>query len=180
MTQRKAKLLPFDQLLNLALRALGSRAHSTGELREKLRRRAERAEDVEAVLKKLKEVGYLDDKRFAENYASARLENEGVGKMRVLRDLRQHRVAGNTAEQVTERTYKDTNEPDLIEAFLKRKYRGKQLGTFLKEDKNLAAAFRRLRYAGFSAGASIRVLKRYAQQPEVLDALESDSTEAES
>ena len=180
MTQRKAKLLPFDQLLNLALRALGGRAHSTGELKEKLRRRAERAEDVEAVLKKLKEVGYLDDQRFAENYATARLENEGVGKMRVLRDLRQRRVAGNTAEQVTERTYKDTNEPDLIEAFLKRKYRGKQLGTFLKEDKNLAAAFRRLRYAGFSAGASIRVLKRYAQQPEVLDALESDSAEAES
>ena len=98
----------------------------------------------------------------------------------VLRDLRQRRVAGNTAEQVAERTYKDTNEPDLIEAFLKRKYRGKQLSTFLKEDKNLAAAFRRLRYAGFSAGASIRVLKRYAQQPDVLDALESDDAEAES
>ena len=67
----------------------------------------------------------------------------------------------------------------LIEAFLKRKYRGKQLGAFLREEKNLAAAFRRLRYAGFSAGASIRVLKRYAQEPEALDALESDETDAE-
>ena len=174
MTQRKGKLLPFDQLLNLALRALGGRAHSTGELREKLRRRAERAEDVDQVLKKLKQAGYLDDRRFAENFASARLENEGVGKMRVLRDLRQRRIAGNLAEQVTEGTYKDTNEGALIEAFLERKYRGKQLRVFLREDKNLAAAFRRLRYAGFSASASIRVLKRYAQQPEALDALESE------
>ena len=174
MTPRKAKLLPFDQLLNLALRALGGRAHSIGELREKLRRRAERAEDVDLALKKLKEAGYLDDQRFAENYASSRLENEGFGKMRVLRDLRQRRVAGNLAERVTERAYKDTNEVELIEAFLKRKYRGKQLGPFLAEEKNLAAAFRRLRYAGFSAGASIRVLKRYAREPEVLDALESD------
>ncbi|HUJ51270.1 MAG TPA: RecX family transcriptional regulator [Bryobacteraceae bacterium] len=180
MTQRKPKLLLFDPLLNYALRALGGRAHSSGELREKLRRRAERAEDVEAVLNKLKEAGYLDDRRFAENYASARLENEGVGKMRVLRDLRQRRVAGNLAERVTERAYQDTNEPDLIDAFLKRKYRGKQLGAFLREDKNLAAAFRRLRYAGFSAGASINALKRYAQHPEALDALESGDAEGES
>ena len=179
MTQRKRKLLPFDQLLNSALRALGGRAHSTGELREKLRRRAERAEDVEQVLSKLKQAGYLDDRRFAENYAAARLENEGLGKMRVLRDLRQRRVAGNLAEQVTEGTYKDANETGLIEAFLQRKYRGKQLNVFLREEKNLAAAFRRLRYAGFSAGASIKVLKRYAQQPESLDALESDDGTAE-
>jgi regulatory protein len=180
MTHQKPKLLPLDQLLNLALRALGGRAHSAGELKEKLRRRAERTEDVDAVLKKLKEAGYLDDRRFAENYASARLENQGLGKMRVLRDLRQRRVAGNVAEQVTDRTYKDTSEPDLIEAFLKRKYRGKQLGAFLKAEKNLAGAFRRLRYAGFSAGGSIKVLKRYAQQPEVLDALESEDAETES
>lgn len=180
MTQRKPKLLPRDELLNLALRALGGRAHSTGELRQKLLRRAEQAGDVAAVLTKLKEAGYLDDRRFAENYASARLENEGLGKMRVLRDLRQRRVAPALAEQVTQRTYKDTQEPKLIEAFLRRKYRGKQLGEFLREEKNLAAAFRRLRYAGFSAGASIRVLKGYAQQPEILDGLESEDTEAES
>ncbi|MBZ5609729.1 MAG: recombination regulator RecX [Acidobacteriia bacterium] len=179
MTLRKAKLLPSDELLNLALRALGSRAHSTGELKEKLRKRAARQEDVDAVLAKLKQAGYLDDRRFAEHYASARLENEGFGKMRVLRDLRQRRVAGNLAEQVTERAYKDTDEVRLIEDFLKRKYRGKQLGPFLAEEKNLAAAFRRLRYAGFSAGASIRVLKRYARQPEALDALESDQAESQ-
>jgi len=166
--------------MNLALRALGGRAYSIGELAEKLRRRAEHAADVDAVLKKLKEAGYLDDRRFAENFAAARLENEGLGKMRVLRDLRQRRVAGALAEKVTEQAYRDTNESDLIEQFLKRKYRGKKLGTFLREEKNLAAAFRRLRYAGFSAGASIRVLKRYAQEPEVLDALEAEDTEAES
>ena len=178
MTQHKPKVLPPDKLFSLALRALGGRAHSVGELRDKLRRRAERIEDVEAVLAKLKEAGYLDDRRYAEYYAAARLENEGLGKMRVLRDLRQRRVAGNLAEQVTEAAYQDTDETKLIEAFLARKYRGKQLRTFLKEEKNLASAFRRLRYAGFSAGASIRVLKRYAQQPDVLDALESEENEA--
>jgi len=164
--------------VNYALRLLGGRAYSTGELREKLRQRAERPESVDEVLSKLKGMGYLDDRRFAENYAAARLENEGFGKMRVLRDLRQRRVAPNLAEQVTERTFQSTDETELIEAFLKRKFRGKQLSTFLKDEKNLAAAFRRLRYAGFSAGASIRVLKRYASQAEELEGMETDEPES--
>jgi len=172
MTKRKPKLFQNEELLNYAVRALGGRAHSTGELREKLRRRAERAEDVDAVLAKLKELGYLDDKRFAESYAAARLENQGLGKMRVLRDLRQRRIAPQLAEQVAEKTYQETDETKLIEDFLKRKYSGKKLGEFLGEEKNLAGAYRRLRYAGFSAGASIRVLKRYAKQAEELEGLE--------
>jgi regulatory protein len=174
MAKRPPQPLDREKLLNVALRALGGRAHSSGELREKLRRRAQSAEDVDAVLAKLKEAGYLDDRRFAEAYAAARLQDQGLGKMRVLRDLRQRRVAPKLAEQVTEQTYEKTNETDLIEDFLRRKYRGKQLGAFFSEEKNLAAAFRRLRYAGFAAGTSIRVLKRYANQPEVLDSLESE------
>jgi regulatory protein len=174
MTKRKPKLFQETELLNYAVRALGGRAHSTGELREKLRRRAERAEDVDAVLGKLKDIGYLDDQRFAESYAASRLENQGLGKMRVLRDLRQRRVAPKLAEQVTEKTYQETNEAHLIEEFLKRKYRGKKLGEFLGEEKNLAGAYRRLRYAGFSSGASIGVLKRFAKEAEALDALESE------
>ena len=177
MAKRQPQPLDRDKLLNVALRALGGRAHSSGELREKLRRRAENNEDVDAVLAKLKESGYLNDRQFAESYAAARLQNQGLGKIRVLRDLRQRRVAPKLAEQVTERTYEKTNEADLIEEFLRRKFRGKELGAFLSEEKNLAGAFRRLRYAGFSAGQSIRVLKRFANQPEVLDALEGEELE---
>ncbi len=126
---------------------------------------------------KLKESGYLNDRRFAENYAAVRLQNQGLGKMRVLRDLRQRHIAPKLAEQVTEKTYQETDEAHLIEEFLLRKYRGKQLAVFLGDEKNLAAAFRRLRYAGFSAGQSIRVLKRFAAQPEVLDALEGEDSD---
>ncbi len=180
MAKRPPQPLDREKLLNVALRALGGRAHSSGELREKLRRRAQSQEDVDAVLAKLKEAGYLNDQRFAETYAAARLQDQGLGKMRVLRDLRQRRIAPKLAEQVTEQTYQQTNEADLIEQFLRRKYRGKELGKFFSEEKNLAAAFRRLRYAGFSAGQSIRVLKRFAAQPEVLDALETEEPEESS
>ncbi len=179
MGKRTTKLLDAPALFDYALRLLGGRAMSSGELRERLRRKAEAAGAVDQVIARLKEVGYLDDRRFAESYAAARLENQGLGKMRVLRDLRQHRVAPKLAEQAAERTYAGTDEADLIDQFLKRKYRGRELGAFLREEKNLAAAYRRLRYAGFSAGASIRVLKKYAAQDEALDALESENPEEE-
>ena len=66
MRQRKTKLLDREQLIAWALRALGGRAYSTGELREKMRTRAARMEDIDGVLAQLKEAGYLDDRRFAE------------------------------------------------------------------------------------------------------------------
>src|SRR6202050_853346 len=128
MAKRQPQPLDRDKLLNVALRALGGRAHSSGELREKLRRRAQSSEDVDAVLAKLKEAGYLNDRHFAENYAAARLKSQGRGKIRVLRDRVQRRVAPKLAEQVTEQTYQKTNEADLIEEFLRRKFRGKDLG----------------------------------------------------
>lgn len=159
--------------MSYALRALGARAHSSGELRQKLIRRAERAEDVTQVLGKLKESGYLDDRRFAQSYASARLENEGHGRSRVLRDLRQRRIAPALAEQSVDRAFRETDELELIEAYLRRKFRGKDLGPWLSEEKNLMSAYRRLRYAGFSSGNSIRVLKRYAQRAEELEGSEA-------
>jgi len=171
------KMLDYDALMDYALRALSGRAHSLGEIREKLRRRCLQPEDVDSVMLKLKDAGYLNDRKFAESFATARLENEGLGKMRVLRDLRQHRIAPKLAEQVVQKTFESSDEVQLIENFLARKYRGKQLGAFLSEEKNLASAFRRLRYAGFSAGNSIRVLKGYAAQPDVLDSLEDDPSQ---
>jgi hypothetical protein len=44
----------------------------------------------------------------------------------------------------------------------------------LAEEKHLVSAWRRLRYAGFSAGNSLRVLKRYAADEASLEALEGE------
>ena len=79
--------------------------------------------DVEAVLARLKDYGYLDDARFAESFASARLENEGFGKSRVLRDLRQHRVSPDLAQRTVSKVYAEKDEPTLIEEYIRHKYR---------------------------------------------------------
>ena len=65
----------------------------------------------------------------------------------------------------------------LIQNFLERKYRGKNLGELLAEQKNLASAFRKLRLAGFSSGTSIRALKRYAAEADQLEESVADEEE---
>jgi regulatory protein len=170
----KRTLLDEAALMEYAARLLSGRAHTGGEMRDKLRRRAARSSDVDTVLANLRRLGYLDDRRFAENFAAARLENEGLGRARVLRDLRQRHVAPKLADEAVARTYKAQDEPALIEAFLARKYRGRNLAALLSEEKHLASAWRRLRYAGFSSANSLRVLRRYAADEAKLDALESE------
>ncbi len=165
-------MLDQDGLREKALRLLAARGISTAELREKLQRRAENAADVDTVIAKLKEYGYLDDKRFAEGYATARLQSDGLGKQRVLRDLRQKRVAASTAERAVQQTFAGTDETKLIEAYLARKFRHANLGEMLAEPKKLAGVYRRLRYAGFASGPAIEVLKRYAREADELESLE--------
>ena len=54
---------------------------------------------METVIARLKDLGYLDDKRFAEMYTSIRVESGGFGQARVLQDLRARQVAPKLAEQ---------------------------------------------------------------------------------
>jgi regulatory protein len=172
MAQRKPKKLEREALWNYALRALGGRAHSIGELREKLKRRAENGGDVDDVLARLKRAGYLDDRQFAETFAAARLTSRGFGPRRVLGDLRMKRVAPKVAEEAVREAFRDTDETKLIEEFLARKYRRLSLKEYLADPRQLASAYRRLRLAGFGSPESIRVLKRYAEGAEELESLE--------
>lgn len=174
MKPRNKAPLDGEALMELALRALSGRAMSSSELRERLRKRAASSADVDSVIAKLKEAGYLDDRRFAESFASARKENQGFGRLRVIRDLRQRRVAPGLAERAVTQAFAGSDEAELIARYLERKYRGVELASYLSEDKNLASAFRRLRHAGFSAGGSIRALKRYAARADELEEVESE------
>ncbi len=168
MQPRGARRLEAEALYEYAVKALAGRAYSAGELKQKLLGRAARAEDVEPLIARLKDRGYLDDRRFAEGYAAARLENQRFGRNRVLRDLRGHHVAPAVAERTVNKLYAKVNEEELIEDFLRRKYHA----ALLPDEKSLAAAYRRLFRAGFSSGAIIRVLKRFAKDPSLLDTFE--------
>lgn len=169
MAGRKPAPLDREGLMQYALRVLTMRAQTTSEMRTRLLRRAQNAADADTVMAHLEEAGFLNDKRFAESYAAARLENQKFGKHRVLRDLRTRRVTSEVAQSAVEQVFEGTDETDLIEQFLARKYRGKDLPSLFSDDRQLLSAYRKLRLGGFAAGPSIRVLKRYAAQADALE-----------
>jgi len=175
MEESKKRQLDGEGLWAYALKVLAGRAYSSGELREKLRRRALREGDVDDVLRRLKDYGYLNDQRFAEGFAHARLANEKFGKTRVIQDLRHRRVAPALAEKTVQKIYQDVDESALIEDWIRRKYRTAQREGLFQQDKDLAAAYRRLLRAGFRTGEIVRVLKRFAKNPESLDSWEEYS-----
>jgi len=179
MKERRPRPLDAASLWDYALKALGARAHSTGELTEKLRRRAARAGDVEEVVARLKQSGYLDDKRYAESYAASRLAGEKFGRTRVIRDLRQHRVAPALAEKTVGKVYRDVDEVALIEEWIRRKYRTADREGLFADRNDLAAAYRRLVRAGFRGGQIINALKRFAKNPDLLDGFEPPEEESE-
>ena len=125
--------------------------------------------DADAAIDRLTEIGYLNDQRFAESYAAARVENEGFGRMRVLNDLRAHRVSGDTAEQAVEQALGDKGEAELIEAFIERRMPSIASSGSIDDERKLAAAYRKLRRAGFTSGPILSALKRLAARPDALE-----------
>jgi len=179
MKERKPTRLEAAALWEYALKVLAGRAHSTGELREKLRRKAERAGDVDPTIARLKEYGYLNDRKFAETFAAARLENEGLGRTRVLADLSRRRVAPAVAQQTVGKVYESIDEEALAEDFVRRKFRLAPKENLFQGEKDLAAAYRRLMRAGFRSATALTVLKRFARDPDLLDSFEPPEEPAE-
>ena len=173
----KTTKLDADALFEYAVRSLAARAASSGELRAKLTRRATAATDADAVIARLKDLGYLDDKRFAEAFTNLRVENDGFGKMRVLHDLRGRRVAPAVAERAVSRAFEGRDELEMVTAYIERRMRSIAEGVPLDDDNRLAAAYRKLRRAGFSSGPILTVLKRFAARPEAIDEPPPDDEE---
>jgi regulatory protein len=68
---------PTIGALDAGLRLLGRRAHSRAELKRKLGRRGYSAEQTETALARLAELGYLDDRSFAEGLVRHRAASRG-------------------------------------------------------------------------------------------------------
>src|ERR1700679_2946618 len=78
-------------MFDYAVKALARRMRTVRDLRRLMKTRAEEGEvgerAMDAVIVRLKELNYLSDTRFAEDYTRVRKENEKFGKRRVQKDL---------------------------------------------------------------------------------------------
>jgi regulatory protein len=80
-SRKAAAVGPLDAGLNL----LSRRAHSQAEIRRKLGRRGYGEEEVESTVTRLVELGYLDDRAFAEGHVRRR--SSGLGRLAISAEL---------------------------------------------------------------------------------------------
>lgn len=162
-----------DALYDYAVRALSRKMRTVAELKRLMRPRVPEGELgellVEMVVRRLKDQNYLNDSSYATAYSSFRRDNEKFGRRRVITDLKVKGVHGDVIEKAVDDAFAGVNEEEQARAFLRRK-RLKQPAN----NKDAARIYRALVRAGFGAGVSIRILKNWNVEDEVLTALQEE------
>ncbi len=160
-------------LLEFAVRSLSAKMKSIRDLRRRLRDRAEPGDAgeaaVEAVILKLKDLGYLSDERFAADFTRLRKENEKFGRRRVQQGLMQKGIPQELANATLTAAYEDVDEVALAKEYVARKRMKKPEG-----DKEIARTMRRLMAAGFSSKTIWTVLRGWGAPVEEVDVEDSE------
>jgi regulatory protein len=149
MRTKSARKLGTEYQLNMsAQRALMRRAYSIHEMKRYLERRAENKDLIPPVLARLRELNYLDDARYALEYARHHSQARRQGRFRIARELRGRGVPDVHIDAAIATVFADTDESVLVCARLKRRL--SHLRDALDERK-IASLYRMLLRAGFSS-----------------------------
>ncbi|GAB4293699.1 MAG: recombination regulator RecX [Desulfuromonadia bacterium] len=109
---------------DVAIDLLARRDYSSLALARKLREKGYPPEDVEGVVADLRERGYLDDRRLADNLASSRLaQGAGVGRVLEMK-LRQRGIPEEMAREAVERAQRGGDTRSLARMLLEKRYPG--------------------------------------------------------
>ena len=167
-----------EEMYEYAVGALARRMRTVAELKRLMRARVEDPESeyaetlVELVIRRLKDQGYLNDSKYAAYYSSMRRDNQKVGRMRVITELKMRGVHASVIEKEVEAAYDGVNEEKQAREYLRKKRMQKP-----KDQKETARIFRQLARAGFGTRTIFSILKKWDVEDEVLTALEGESQE---
>ena len=165
-----------DELYEYAVGALGRRMRTVAELKRLMRARVEEPESeyghtlVELVIRRLKDQGYLNDSQYAAYYSSLRRDNQKLGRMRVVTELKTRGVHGSVIEKAVEAAYEGVADEKQAREYLRKKRLQKP-----KDQKETARVFRQLARAGFGMKTIFTILKKWDVDDEILSTLESET-----
>jgi regulatory protein len=168
--KKPRQTLNESALYEYAIGALTRKMRTVAELKRLLRRRCPDEAIVASVIIRLKDHKYLSDSAYAAAYAAFRRDNQKFGSRRVVTDLKVKGVHSDVIEKAVADAYDGVNELAQARAFLKRKRLNKP-----ETNQEAARIFRALMRAGFGVSTSIRILKNWEVEDEVLTALQEES-----
>ena len=113
-----------ERVFQRAAKLLSAKQRSVAELRERLlATRGATEANVDEVIGRLREYGYLDDAKFAQSYASLRLRERPMGRRRLARDLSLKKVDKQTAGSALDEVFASTPEAELLERAIAKRLR---------------------------------------------------------
>lgn len=130
---------------------LAYRDHSEGELAGKLRRRGFQTEAIKSALEKYRQMGALDDARFAHTVASSLLDHRPCGKPYLIAFLQRKRISRDLAEQTAEMLLGATDDHTRAVAALESRW--SRISQFALETAR-QKAYNYLSRRGFGYGAA--------------------------
>jgi len=151
---------------------LARRPYSIAELRQALEKKYSKSDQVAQAIARLRELGYLDDRKFAEQYAYSLAQNRNFGPHRLRRELKAKRVNYEEIESAVEHAYQQAPVQALLEQALAKKLRTIRLPLTRGKFHSLCQSLLRL---GFNAGDIIKAvrsrpeLQPVAEDVEVVD-----------
>jgi regulatory protein len=172
---RPSKPEPKD-LLTVALRMLGRRPYSTAELRWALERKSRQSELISAAIARLRQLGYLDDRKFAEQYAYSLAHNRSFGPLRIRRELKAKLVKHEEIEPAIERVYQETPAVELLQKALDKRLRASRLPLTRGKFHSLCRSLMRM---GFSSGDIIKAMRARPELTPVAEEVEPVDLEGE-
>jgi regulatory protein len=155
--------------LRVALRMLARRPYSIAEMRKALEKKCPQSGQVSEAIARLRELGYLDDRKFAEQYAYSLAQNRTFGPHRLRRELKAKLVNYKEIEPAVERVYQETPAQTLREQALDKKVRAIRLPLTRTKFHSLCQRLLRL---GFNAGDIIKAVRARPELQPVADDLE--------
>lgn len=143
--------------MDAALNLLARRDHSSAELSRKLVARGFAVEEIEAVISRLHALAYLDDRRYAEQWAARAVrEGKAVGA-RLRMELRRRGIPPEIVEATMAAAGDELDERQAIGELLNRRFAGFDPGAATpREKRRLVSWFQR---RGFSLPAIFDTLR---------------------
>ncbi|MDE3180341.1 MAG: RecX family transcriptional regulator [Acidobacteriota bacterium] len=152
---------PDPTPFSFAASLIARRARSVAEVRRALEKKFPGSEAIEPSIARLRELGYLDDRKFACQYASFLARRRGFGPGRVRLELKSRLVDYHEIDEALQQAYEDLSERSLLERALDKKLRTLRLPLTRRRFYSLAQSISRL---GFP---SDDIMKAMRSRPEL-------------
>ena len=162
------------------MRLLARRAYSIAEMRRALTRRCDSAEAVAEAIARLRQVGYLDDQKFAEQHAGALRRNRAFGARRIVRELKAKGVNYRFINAAVEQAFQEVGERELLEQVLGKKVRHLRLPLTRSRLNSLCRSLLRQGFGGGDIMKAVRARPELRPVADDMDTIDLENEEKES